>query len=108
MGVEPPGLLLDARLVEGVPVAVEVFAAHVQHRLRPFYRPAHAAALHPVLDVMPARPLYHPRRYRVALLQILLVDAIIYSKKGTSLLTKNKKAPHYVHCIFILNVMLLC
>src|SRR5947199_6077804 len=71
--MEPPGLSLDAEAVEGVPVAVEVLAAHVQHRLRACHAPAHPRTLHPVLDVMPARAFYHPRRYRAALPQILVV-----------------------------------
>jgi len=49
--VKPLGFLLNAEGLERLPVAVEVLAAHVQHRLRPLWAPAPPGALHPILAV---------------------------------------------------------
>src|SRR3954468_24145067 len=73
MRVQPLCLPLDAEVLELLPVAVEIFAAYIQHRLRSRLRPAHARPLHAILDVMPARPLDDPRSDRVALPQVLVI-----------------------------------
>src|SRR5271168_803951 len=73
MGIQPLRLFLDTELLERLPIPVGVYGPQVEHRLRPRHLPAHPRSLQPVLDHVTARPLDYPRRYRIALAQVLVV-----------------------------------
>src|SRR5437763_1742916 len=57
--------VLNALLLEIVPVAADPYAAQVQHGLRPGQRPVHARPLHTIFEQVPAGAFDHATGNRI-------------------------------------------
>lgn len=96
------GSLLDAILHEGIPISIEVGAAHIQHCLSTLDRPAHTGTLHAVLDEMATGALDNPGGDGIAQGEILLppsrivLDETDKAAVSSLNLTATGQQPHHL------------